>query len=167
MNMQILDKKYWLFLMLSIFLTTFSCKENYDVYEIDDLTVLPVNSLKNKPKTSAQFISILFTNLFQKAIGPNKMLEAQDAILSIGDKQIAYDILVSKYMNDGGVVLPSNDELINNTEQFIRATYKKFLIRQPTEAELKWWMGYIESRPNLTTELIYFSFATCNEHFHY
>ena len=146
---------------------TFSCAEPYDVYEIEDLTILPVNSQKTKPKTITQYISILYTNLFQKAIGPNKMLEAQKAILSIGDKQVAFDILVSKYMNDKSVVLPTVDEMRNNTEQFVRDTYKRFLVRQPTEAELKWMINYIESRPQLTPELVYFSFATCNEHFHY
>jgi len=167
MNMPILDKMKWIPLVLACFLSVISCKEDYDVYEINDLDVLPVNSEKDKPKTSAQFISILYTNLFQTAIGPNKMLEAQNAVLSIGDKQIAYDILVSKYMRDGGVVLPSLDDMKYNTETFVRETYQRFMIRQPTEAELKWMMGYIESRPNLTPELVYFSFATSNEHFHY
>jgi len=166
--MPALDKRpLWLFLVMVLLLTTYSCQEEYDVYEINDLTILPVNSQKIKPKTVTQYISILYTNLFQKAIGPNKMLEAQKAIASIGDKQVAFDILVSKYMNDKSVVLPSEDEMRLNTEQFVRDTYKRFLVRQPTEAELKWMINYIESRPQLTPELVYFSFATCNEHFHY
>ena len=168
MNMPVLDKRpFWLCLSLLLLLTIYSCQEEYDVYEINDLTILPVNSQKIKPKTVTQYISILYTNLFQKAIGPNKMLEAQKAIASIGDKQVAFDILVSKYMNDKSVVLPSEDEMRMNTEQFVRDTYKRFLVRQPTEAELKWMINYIESRPQLTPELVYFSFATCNEHFHY
>jgi hypothetical protein len=148
-------------------LSLLGCKEETNLYEVNDLNVLPVNSEKDKPKTSAQYISILYTNLFQEAIGPNKMLEAQKAIESIGDKQIAYDILVSKYMNDDRVVLPTDSFMRADPETFVRDTYKRFLIRQPTEAELKWMINYIESRPNLTTELVYFAFATSNEHFHY
>lgn len=166
--MQALGKTYkWLWVLATVTVLAFACTEDYDVYEIDDLTILPVNSQKIKPKSITQYISILYTNFFQKAIGPNKMLEAQKAIASIGDKQVAFDILVSKYMNDPEVILPTNDEMRSDPETFIRETYKRFLVRQPTEAELKWMINYIESRPQLTTELVYFSFATCNEHFHY
>jgi len=163
MNMPTFNK-IWLFSALLLFI---SCQKEHTVYEIKDVTVLPVNSQKNKAKTSGQYISILYTNFFQEPIGPNKMLEAQNAILSIGDKKIAYEMLVSKYMNDPRVMLPSMDDMRDDTEVFVRETYKRFLVRQPTEAELQWWVNYIESRPQLEPELVYFSFATSNEHFHY
>ena len=143
MNTLILDKKVIFFLAL-ISLTFFnSCQKETDLFGITDLTILPVNAEKDKPKTVSQFISILYTNLFQEAIGPNRMLEAKAAIASIGDKQVAFDILVSKYMRDGGVILPTTEFMKTNTEQFIRDTYKRFLVRQPTEAELKWMMNPI------------------------
>jgi hypothetical protein len=167
MNMRISYKTLFGWLLGLSLIITAGCKEDYDVYQVNDVNIQPVNSTKNKPKTEAQYISVLYTNLFQEAIGPNKMLEALAAIQSIGDKQIAYDILVSKYMADGNVVLPDADEMRSNPEAFIRDTYKRFLVRQPTEAELLWMKNYIESRPNLTPELVYFSFATSNEHFHY
>ncbi len=144
-----------------------SCEKEYYVYGINDVEITPVNSFKDKPKTHSQYISILYANMFQKAIGPNQMLQALKAIESIGDKQVAYDILVSKYMNDPDVKLPSNESMRSDPEEFVRDTYKRFLVRQPTEAELQWMINYIESRPSLTTELVYFSFATSNEHAHY
>ena len=57
-----------------------SCAEDYYVYGIDDLEITPVNSDKDKAKTHSQYISILYTNMFQRALGPNKMLEALNAI---------------------------------------------------------------------------------------
>jgi hypothetical protein len=144
-----------------------SCKEEYVVYGVEDLEITPVNAGKDKAKTDAQYISVLYTNMFQAAIGPNQMLQAQNAIESIGDKQVAYDILVSKYMNDPDVKLPTEESMRADPEAFVRNTYKRFLIRQPTEAELQWMINYIVSRPALTPELVYFSFATSNEHFHY
>ncbi|MBK6701787.1 MAG: hypothetical protein IPG55_18275 [Saprospiraceae bacterium] len=137
------------------------------MYEIDDQTILPVNSQKIKPKSITQYISILYTNFFQKAISPNSMLSAQKAIESIGDKQVAFDILLSKYMNDPKVIIPSKEEMLKDPEAFIRSTYKRFLVREPTEAELNWMLNYISSRPNVTPEHFYFAFGTCNEHFHY
>jgi hypothetical protein len=165
MNMPISDNRFYL--LLFMFISFLACKQDQYVYEIQEQTILPVNSEKNKPKTTSQYISILHTNLFQRAISPNRMLDALKAIESIGDKQVAFDILVSKYMNDGGVALPSQEDMQEDPEKFIRDTYKRFLVRQPTEAELTWMRNYINSRPNVTPELVYFAFATSNEHFHY
>lgn len=170
MNMLILDNSYkvWSGVISVCLLLLVGCaKDPHHIYEINEQTILPVNSEKNKPKTSGQYISILHTNLFQRAISPNRMLEAQKAIESIGDKQVAYDILVSKYMNDAEVVLPTQEEMIADPDQFIIDTYKRFFIREPTEAERTWMRNLIQSRPNVTPELVYFAFATSNEHFHY
>ena len=167
MNMQTSGRTFiLLFGLLGLVLFT-SCEKEYYVYDINDVEITPLNSYKDKAKTHAQYISILYANMFQTAIGPNQMLQALKAIESIGDKQVAYDILVSKYMNDPNVKLPSNESMRSDPEGFVRETYKRFLVRQPTEAELQWMINYIESRPSLTTELVYFSFATSNEHAHY
>jgi len=144
-----------------------SCTEDvYEVYEVNTIDVLPVNAEKDKPKTDAQYISILYTNLYQVPIGPSIMLEAQNALSSIGDKQIAYDILVSKYMTTQ-LDIPTEEEMRSDPESFIRDTYKRFLVRQPTEAELAWMIFFIESHPDLTPRMAYMAFATSNEHFHY
>ncbi len=156
----------WIIGLFILFLCS-ACQEEYFVYGIEDLEITPVNSEKDKAKTHAQYISILYANMFQKAIGPNQMLQALKAIESIGDKQVAYDILVSKYMNDPNVKIPTTESMRSSPETFVRETYVRFLVRQPTEAELQWMINYIESRPSLTPELVYFSFATSNEHFHY
>ena len=95
------------------------------------------------------------------------MLQAQKAIESVGDKQVAFDILLSKYMNDPKVILPTVESMKQDPEGFIRNTYRRFLVREPTEAELNWMLNYIKSRPNVTPEQFYFAFGTCNEHFHY
>jgi len=165
--MQISGRYLFGLLAMSSLLLLSACQENYFVYAIDDVEITPVNSSKDKAKSHSQYISILYANMFQKAIGPNQMLEALKAIESIGDKQVAYDMLVSKYMNDPDVKLPSMEFMRNDPETFVRETYTRFLVRQPTEAELQWMINYIESRPSLTPELVYFSFATSNEHFHY
>lgn len=167
MNMQVSGKHKVTYLLLAATLILGSCTKDIYVYEVNDLTILPVNAQKTKEKTVSQYISILYTNLFQRAISPNNMLAAQKAIESIGDKQVAFDILVSKYMNDSSVVLPSEEEMRADPETFVRNTYRRFLVREPTEAELNWMLNYIASRPNVTPELFYFAFATSNEHFHY
>ncbi len=164
MNMQIFTR-LWIaaFVVLSL---TACQKDVYEVYEINTVDVLPVNAQKNKAKTDAQYISILYTNFFQLPIGPNKLLDALDAIRSIGDKQIAYDIIVSKYLNQSPQ-LPSKEEMFDDPEMFIYNTYRRFFTRQPTEAELAWMLNYIKSNPSLTPDILYISFATSNEHYYY
>ncbi len=166
MNMPIFDRLKALWLPL-ILLACLSCQQDlYEVYEINPVDVLPVNAEKDKSKTDAQYISILYTNLFQEPIGPNRMLEAQAAIASVGDKQIAYDMLVSKYMRDAPA-LPSRQELDDDPRQFIIDTYQRFFTRLPTQAELEWMDSFLTRNPSLTPEQIYFSFATSYEYYHY
>lgn len=164
MNMPIFIK---LWIGILVILCFSGCETDlYEVYEINPVEVLPVNADKDKAKTDAQYISILYTNFFQVPIGTNNMLGALGAILSIGDKQIAYDIIVSKYLNSSPNV-PTKEEMNADPETFVRDTYSLFLTRQPTEAELAWMLNYIESNPDLNPDVIYLSFATSNEHYHY
>ena len=168
MNTQTLGKTIGWVILILLLVTAQSCKQDdYVVFEIEEQTILPVNAEKDKDKTNVQYISILYTNLFRKAMSPNDMLDALNAIEFIGDKQVAFDILVSKYMNSNEVVIPSDEEMREDPEKFIRDTYKRFFVRQPTQAELTWMKNYINSRQDVTAELIYFAFATSNEHFHY
>ena len=156
-----------LLFMLLLFVLISSCEEDvYEVYEVNSLDVLPVNADKDKAKSDAQYVSILYTNYFQTPIGPNKLLEALNAIRSIGDKQIAYDMIVSKYLNQSPE-MPSKAEMDADPEAFIRDTYFRFLTRQPTEAELAWMLNYVKNEPGLTPELVYLSFSTSNEYYYY
>ena len=164
MNMQIFTR---LWIVAFVLLSFTACqKDIYEIYDINPVEVLPVNAQKNKAKTDAQYISILYTNLFQLPIGPNKLLEALNAIRSIGDKQIAYDILVSKYLNQSPE-LPSKEEMFSNPESFVISTYIRFLTREPTQAELAWMIDYIKSNPSLTPDIVYVAFATSDEHYYY
>jgi len=154
-------------LLIGFLCTLEACQRDiYEVYEINSVDVLPVNAQKNKAKTDIQYISILYTNFFQVPIGPNNLLEAIEAIRSIGDKQIAYEMVVGKYINENPLI-PSKNEMLADPEKFIRDTYTRFYTRQPTEAELAWMMNYIVSNPSLTPDIIYFAFATSNEHYYY
>lgn len=156
-----------LILLTLLFVSIISCeKDIYEVYDVNSLEVLPVNAEKDKAKSDAQYVSILYTNYFQIPIGPNKLLEALNAIRSIGDKQIAYDIIVSKYLNQSPEI-PTKIEMDADPEAFIRNTYFRFLTRQPTEAELAWMLNNLNSDSEITPDLVYLAFSTSNEHYYY
>jgi hypothetical protein len=145
-----------------------SCsREEYVVYEVNPVEVQGVNYGKNKKKSIEQYISILYANLFQRALSANQLVEIRDLIESIGDQQVAFEIVLSNFMNRTDVEIPSNTEMRADVDGFIDDTYRRFLIRLPTEAEKTWFRNYIQTHPFLTPQIIYMSFALSNEYQYY
>lgn len=160
-------KALYLFTFSLLLFSLHSCKEKTYIHEVNEIVVKPNNAGKNKEKSPEQFINIVYANLYQEALSPNKLVDATETILSIGDKQVAYETVIAKMMADPEVILPTQAEMTDSTDQFIIDTYKRFYVRFPTEAEKTWWQNYIQSNPNLTPELVYYSFATSNEYYFY
>lgn len=145
-----------------------SCRrDEYLIYEVDLVPVQGVNYGKNKQKTTEQYIAILHANLFQRALSANQQVEISNLIESIGDKQVAFEMVVSNFMNRPDVIIPSMQEMRADVDGFITATYRRFLIRLPTEAEKAWFRNFIETNTFVTPELVYLSFALCDEYQYY
>ena len=170
MNMQIfkpLDiSKLSIWIVFSMMLVA-SCKEKDYIYEVNNVNILPNNADKDKEKTNEQYINIVYANLYQKALSPNKLVDLSNVIQSIGDKQVGYEIIISKMMNDTNVKLPPTAEMKADPGKFITETYKRFYVREPTQAEKTFFINFIQSHPNLTPEHIYFAFATSSEYYFY
>jgi hypothetical protein len=155
------------FLSLCLLLLV-ACRREPDVlYEVNKVPVTPPNTVKDKEKTEEQYISILYANLFQKALSANKLVEATDVIASIGDKTLAHEVIISNFMNDPNIRIPADSVMRKNVDLFIELTYKRFLIRNPTELEKTWFRNFIENNPKVTPELIYMAFALSNEYYFY
>lgn len=148
-------------------LTLAGCKDKDYIYQVNEVNILPNNADKDKEKTNEQYINIVYANLYQKALSPDKLVDLSNVIQSIGDKQVAYEIIISKMMNDPLVKLPTVQEMNANPGKFITNTYKRFFVREPTQAEKTFFLNFIKSHPNLTPEHIYFAFATSSEYYYY
>ena len=143
------------------------CKEEQYYYGVEDVLIQPVDLSGKKAKTTEQYLNILYANLYQKAMSANQLVRATDVITSIGDKQVAYETLVSKFMNDPNIILPSEESMRNETEEFVKETYQRFFVRIPTEAEKTWMINFINSHPDVTPEHVYYAFAISNEYYFY
>ncbi|HEX4888258.1 MAG TPA: hypothetical protein VFV37_09465 [Luteibaculaceae bacterium] len=144
-----------------------ACKEKEEfnsVYELDPFNAVPSSYGKNKEKTDEQYISILYSNLFQTAISSKKLSEMVDAIYSVGDKEVAHELIVAKFMAEPNLKLPSNAEMRNNTDQFLEEAYKRFFVRNISEAEREWFKNFIKNNPEVTVEFVYTAFALSNEY---
>lgn len=144
-----------------------SACEQAVVYQVNPETVSPPNADKSKRKTEEQYISILYANLFQKALSANELLDITDVIFSIGDKDLAHEVVISNLMNKPDVLLPPDSVMRADIPGFVADTYERFLVRDPTQAELTWFTNFIESNPDLSTEMVFFAFALSNEYLYY
>ncbi|MFT6844485.1 MAG: hypothetical protein ACJAUV_000665 [Flavobacteriales bacterium] len=173
MNMHILHTKInksLLGIVLLVFglLLLDSCKkEEEKLLQVETAYVQPPNAGKSKEKTEEQYVSIIYTNLFQKAISINLLVDYTEAIMSVGDKLLAHEILVSNFMNDPQKIIPSNTQMRADIHGFLDETYKRFYVRPITEAERKYFTDYINANPDVTAEHIYVAFALSNEYLFY
>lgn len=136
-------------------------------FELNSYDLYPATAGKDKLKTNEQYVAILHANLFQTALSANDIFDLNNCIESIGDKELAREVIISNFMNKEGVQLPTEDEMNADINQFIIDTYIRFLVRIPTEAEKTYLRNYIQGNPFMTPELVYFSFALSNEYMFY
>ena len=168
MNMQT-SRTFGIFgtlVLLAVMLTTQACKKEYS-YEVNEQKISSSSDLKTKAKSEEQFVAILYANLFQKALSANKLVEITDLIASIGDKDLAHEVLISNFMNDTGVLIPSDSLMRADPESFIIKSYERFLVRKPSQGEITFFRNFIDSHPDLSAEMVYFSFALSNEYLYY
>lgn len=151
-----------LFLCFSVLVS--SCKKDDLIYDLNQVNATSYNANKNKLKTIPQYISILFANLFQKALSANELVEITNCIESIGDKEVAHEIVLSNFMNKSGVTLPSDSLMRADVNAFIEQTYKRFYVRDLTEAEREFFLNFFESHPDVSVEMVYTAFSLSNEY---
>lgn len=160
--------KLTLIFLLFISFTIISCKRERIIgFNVSESTVLEEKSKKTKRKNDAEFISIIYTNLYQTAISPNQLYKTQNIIYSIGDQDIAHEMLLSNYFNTTGITIPSNTEMRTNIDDFIVNTYKRFYLRYPSEGEKAFLKPHIMNNSNITVEMVYTAFACSAEYQYY
>lgn len=124
---------------------------------------------KTKEKNNSQWVAVLYTNLFQEALSAGDLYRAGQCITSIGDKELAREVIISNFMNYVSPlpIIPTDSAMRADINQFTIDTYERFLIRKPTEGEKMYFKTFIENDPNVTPELVYFSFALSKEYLFY
>ena len=134
--------KRLLFFLFLAFIST-SCQKDDIVYDINQLQSSSYNANKNKQKSIGQYISIVYANLFQKALSSNELVEITRCIESIGDKQVAHEIVLSNFLNSDEVIIPSDSLMRQDLDIFLEETYKRFFVRDITEAEREFFLNYL------------------------
>ena len=155
-----------LLLALTLVLVATGCRKE-PIYELDQVDLRPPSPDKDQLKTNEEYAAILHANLFQTGLPANALFELGQCIESIGDKELAREVIISNFMNRPGVLLPTDSAMRADIDAFVIDTYRRFLVRDPNEGERTWFRNYIEADPNVTPEIVYFSFAMCDEYCFY
>lgn len=145
------------------------CKPEPDhyIYGLKEATIETTQADKRQLKSMNQYIAVLYSNLFQEGIDPSQLQEVQRAIASLGDKTLAKRMVISTFLRKPDSHVPSMLEMRQDIELFIQETYVRFLVREPTQAELIFMRNFIQSRPELEPHIIYTTFALSNEYQYY
>ena len=87
-------------LIINIYCT----KEIHVQYQVNSAYIYESKAQKFKSKNEAEYISILYTCLYQKAIDPMELFQAQSVLYSIGDQNVAKEMLLSGYFNNPKII---------------------------------------------------------------
>ena len=145
-----------------------SCKkEKTFIYEVDDETVEQPGGDKENVKSTTEFVSIAYSDLFNTTI-PNDTLVALNAgYLAFGDKKLIEDRIIRHFLNSQNVQIPTDSLMRLDIPLFVGNTYRKFLNRDPNEFEKYFIANIIQSNTAITPVLVYYAMMTSNEYRYY
>lgn len=144
------------------------CKQEViDQYQINDVNLYSSASEKKNLKTDEQFISILYTDLFGKSIDNTELKKLNTSYSSFGDKVLVIDLMIRSMLSNAKAIVATNTTMRARPDEFIVDTYKRFLVRKPTEQE-KWFLkNKIETNEDLKPADVYYALLTSDEYRYY
>tara|TARA_Y100001954_G_scaffold105555_1_gene114696 strand:- start:55 stop:576 length:522 start_codon:yes stop_codon:yes gene_type:complete len=139
------------------------------VYGLEDVPLYTSSVDKNKQKTNTQYLSTIYSDLYQTSIPVNDVAELSKLLLASGDKIMMSELITNAFIHDGHVqsLVPTQVEMNADIDAFIRSTYIRFYLREPTEFEKYYLKKIIDEDTGITPEIIYTAFATSNEYWFY
>lgn len=153
---------------LYLLLVFASCKkEKKYVYEVTDVGVAADGSNKSNVKTTTEFISIAYSDLFGTTIPNDELVKLTTIYSSFGDKKLVEDMIIKNFLNKTGVSIPSKATMNTDVNLFLKNSYKKLFNREPNEFEVWSLKNTIVADTSITPELIYYSMMTSNEYRYY
>ncbi|REJ80936.1 MAG: hypothetical protein DWQ44_04250 [Bacteroidetes bacterium] len=142
-----------------------SCtKEKKYQYEVDPVSVSQSISDKTNQKSSAEFISIAYADLFGTSIPQTKLVNLSIAYSSFGDLKLIEDRIIRSFLNDTSAQIPVTPAVNGDTALFIRNTYIKFYNREPGEFEQQQWINLIRNNSAVNPTTIYYAIMTSDEY---
>lgn len=156
-----------LFFLITCFIIPACKKDKSLVYGVEDVDVRKDGNDKQTVKTTTEFISIAYSDIFGSTIPQNKLANLTTAYLAFGDKKLIEDMIIKNFLNQSGAIIPSSSEMNADVPAFVKAAYRKFFNREPNELEEWQMINIIKSNSSITPEMVYYTFLTSNEYRYY
>jgi hypothetical protein len=151
--------------ILIIFISLLSCTEEKKYqYEVNPVTVSKNNGEKNNRKSTTEFISIAYSDLFGTSIPQTRLINLSIAYSSFGDLKVIEERIIKNLLNDSNVVIPTSPSVGGDTMLFVSNTYKKFFNREPNEFEKHYWKELISTNSDVNPSTIYYAMMTSDEY---
>ena len=163
--------KYTAFaIVLALVVFTSSCKKEAPttyIYGVNSVGVTQDGVSKPNVKSTVEFISIAYSDLFGNTINQATLTDLATAYVSFADRKLIEDMIIRNFLNTSGIDIPTLTEMNANVPKFIINSYKKFYNREPNEFELWQMQNLITTDAAITPELVYYAFMTSNEYRYY
>jgi hypothetical protein len=153
-------------ILLLLSLLALSCKKDY-VYEVDDVTVSQPGGEKENVKTTTEFISIVYSDLFNTNIPTNTLVNLQRAYEAFGDKKLIEDRIVRHFLDSTAVQIPSDATMRANIPLFVDETIVKFFNRNPDAFEKYFISNIIQTNSDISPTMVYYACLTSDEYRYY
>lgn len=137
------------------------------IYGVNSVGVTQDGVSKPNVKSTVEFISIAYSDLFGNTINQATLTDLATAYVSFADRKLIEDMIIRNFLNTPGIDIPTLTEMNANVPTFIINSYKKFYNREPNEFELWQMQNLIASDAAITPELVYYAFMTSNEYRYY
>ncbi|MCS6917152.1 MAG: hypothetical protein RMK52_03610 [Chitinophagales bacterium] len=137
------------------------------VYEVNSTTLYQSNLEKTRLKSSEQFVSILYSDLFNETPSIKYLNDLTELFLSFGDKRLLQQLYLENLLQDPQLTLPSNAEMRSDIPAFVTDTYLRFYQRMPSEYEKYYFTQLISNDTTITPEQVYAAFIQSNEYQYY
>jgi hypothetical protein len=165
MNMQAFNPRL-LLLALGLLLLA-SCTEERVVYEPESFELGTGTSPDLRLKRDRQFVQTLYNHIYQAALPPAEASAIDEILRAIGDRQVAIEMIVARMVSDPRAQLPSAELMRNDPADFIALLYRRLYVRQANEAELSWWVNYLQTHPEVDVAQVVYAFVTAEEYRYY
>jgi hypothetical protein len=142
-----------------------SChKEQRAIYQVQEQELYQSSAEKKTLKTTTQFISIAYNDLFGTNITSSELTKLDVAYQSLGDKHVLEDMIVKSLINSGNVQIVTNTVMRADVPAFVEGVYLRFYNRKPNEFEAWKMKDLIEKNADITPQMIYYSMMTSEEY---
>jgi hypothetical protein len=145
-----------------------SCKKETEyIYEVNDVRVSQENIGKGIPKSTIEFLSIAYSDIYGNTISQNQLNRLSLLYLAFGDKKLLEDLLIKNMINRPEALLPNNQTMRADVDLFVVNAYQKLYNRSPNELEVFTLKKNINENAQMTAIMVYYAMMTSDEYRYY